>query len=52
MSQITGAGNGMGGCRLDLEIRAGPAPGPTAKRLRAVLTDLAIEECATVNASD
>lgn len=52
MSQITGAGYGMGGCRLDLEIGAGLAPGPATKQLRAVLTDLGIEECATVNVSD
>ncbi|MFD8001291.1 hypothetical protein [Streptomyces mirabilis] len=42
----------MRGCHLDLEIGAGLAPGPAAERLRAVLTDLGIEECATVNVND
>ncbi|MFJ8020369.1 hypothetical protein [Streptomyces sp. NPDC096311] len=51
-SETTGAGNGRGRCHLDLEIGAGLAPGPAAERLRAVLTGLGIESCATVNVSD
>ncbi|GHD63792.1 hypothetical protein GCM10010317_061120 [Streptomyces mirabilis] len=42
----------MGRCHLDLEIGADLALGPVAERLRAVLTDLGIEGCATVNVSD
>ncbi|MCT9005580.1 hypothetical protein [Streptomyces rhizosphaerihabitans] len=49
--EITGAGSGMGRCHLDLEIEAGVAPGAATERLRAVLTDLGIEEYASFEVS-
>ena len=50
--EITGAGSGMGRCHLDLEIEASVDPEAALDRLRGVLSDLGIEEHATLNVSD
>lgn len=50
--EVTGAGSGMGRCHLDLEIDASTDPETALNRLRGVLSDLGIEEHATLNISD
>ncbi|GAA1940808.1 hypothetical protein [Kitasatospora viridis] len=49
--EVTGAGSGMGRCHLDLEIEPGLDRDRALDRLRGVLTDLGVEEYATLNVS-
>ncbi|WP_037608725.1 hypothetical protein [Streptacidiphilus rugosus] len=49
--EVTGAGSGMGQCHLDLEIAEDSDPAATLERLRAVLSELGVADCATVNVS-
>ncbi|MET8956527.1 hypothetical protein ACWEO4_35445 [Streptomyces sp. NPDC004393] len=49
----TGAGSGMGRCHLDVEIEAATLdPVLALDQLRAVLAELGVEACATLNVSD
>ncbi|MER6735858.1 hypothetical protein [Streptomyces puniciscabiei] len=50
--EVTGAGSGMGRCHLDLEIAAGSDPAAALERLRAVLSELGVADCATLNVSE
>ncbi|MFI6650019.1 hypothetical protein ACIBI8_20695 [Streptomyces sp. NPDC050529] len=50
--EVTGAGSGMGRCHLDLEIVDGPDTTAALERLRAVLSDLGVADCATLNVSE
>ncbi|MGW2502743.1 hypothetical protein ACWCXL_16865 [Streptomyces sp. NPDC001588] len=47
--EVTGAGSGMGRCHLDLEIVEGLTTTVALARLRAVLSDLGVADCATLN---
>lgn len=47
--EVTGAGGGLGRCHLDLEIAAGADMTAALARLRAVLSELGVADCATVN---
>lgn len=49
--EVTGAGSGMGRCHLDLEIK-GSDPTAALKRLRAVLSDLGVADCATLKVGE
>jgi hypothetical protein len=49
--EITGAGNGMGRCHLDLEITGGLDATVALERLRGVLSELGVAEYATLNVS-
>ncbi|OLZ58515.1 hypothetical protein [Amycolatopsis keratiniphila] len=48
--EVTGAGSGMGRCHLDLEIVEDTTA--ALERLRAVLSDLGVADCATLNVSE
>ncbi|GAA3887620.1 hypothetical protein ACWDR2_36250 [Streptomyces sp. NPDC003631] len=50
--EVTGAGSGMGRCHLDLEIVEGLTTTVALARLRAVLSDLGVADCATLNVSE
>ncbi|MGW9025421.1 hypothetical protein ACWGQ5_14540 [Streptomyces sp. NPDC055722] len=50
--EVTGAGSGMGRCHLDLEIVEGSDTTAALERLRAVLSDLGVADCATLNVSE
>ncbi|MFD7111775.1 hypothetical protein ACFWAF_16435 [Streptomyces microflavus] len=50
--EITGAGSGLGCCHLDLEIAEGSDTTGALERLRAVLAELGVVHCATVNVSE
>jgi hypothetical protein len=50
--KVTGAGSGMGRCHLDLEIVEGSDTTAALERLRAVLSDLEVADCATLNISE
>ncbi|MEU7062047.1 hypothetical protein [Streptomyces sp. NPDC046197] len=50
--EVTGAGSGMGRCHLDLEIVEGSDATAALERLRAVLSDLGVANCATLNVSE
>ncbi|WP_406099745.1 hypothetical protein [Streptomyces sp. NBC_01013] len=50
--QVTGAGSGMGRCHLDLEIAQGSDTTAALERLRVVLSELGVADCATVNVSE
>ncbi|MGA5558901.1 hypothetical protein [Streptomyces lavendulocolor] len=50
--EVTGAGSGMGRCHLDLEIAEGLGTTAALERLRAVLSDLGVADCATLNVSE
>ncbi|MFD8508373.1 hypothetical protein ACFYYI_29275 [Streptomyces sp. NPDC002387] len=47
--EVTGAGSGMGRCHLDLEIVESLTTTVALARLRAVLSDLGVADCATLN---
>ncbi|MDF6023021.1 hypothetical protein [Streptomyces sp. JH34] len=47
--EVTGAGSGLGRCHLDLEIAEGSDTTEALRRLRAVLLELGIADCATLN---
>ncbi|MGW2935573.1 hypothetical protein ACWDA7_27795 [Streptomyces sp. NPDC001156] len=49
--EVTGAGSGTGRCHLDLEIVEGSDTTAALERLRAVLSDLGVADCATLNVS-
>ncbi|WP_261989092.1 hypothetical protein, partial [Streptomyces sp. wa22] len=53
--EIIGAGSGMGRCHLDLEIEGDSETTATTaalERLRAVLSDLGVSNCAALNVSE
>ncbi|MFC1402214.1 hypothetical protein [Streptacidiphilus cavernicola] len=50
--EVTGAGSGMGRCHLDLEIAEGSDASAALERLRAVLSELGVADCATLNVSE
>ncbi len=50
--EVTGAGSGMGRCHLDLEIAEGSDTTAALERLRAVLSELGVADCATLNVSE
>ncbi|MER6075641.1 hypothetical protein ABT187_44130 [Streptomyces sp. NPDC001817] len=50
--EVTGAGSGMDRCHLDLEIAEGSHPAAALERLRAVLSELGVAYCATLNVSE
>lgn len=50
--EVTGAGSSMGRCHLDLEIAEGSDPAAALERLRAVLSELGVADCATLNVSE
>ncbi|MEY9876990.1 hypothetical protein ABH931_006512 [Streptacidiphilus sp. MAP12-33] len=52
--EVTGAGSGMGRCHLDLEIGIAEDSDTTAapERLRAVLSELGVADCATLTVSE
>ncbi|MFC1406952.1 MULTISPECIES: hypothetical protein [Streptacidiphilus] len=50
--EVTGAGSGMGRCHLDLEIEEDSDPAAALDRLRAVLSELGVVDCATLNVSE
>ncbi|MER6121949.1 hypothetical protein ABT173_04495 [Streptomyces sp. NPDC001795] len=50
--EVTGAGSGMDRCHLDLEIVEGSDTTAALERLRAVLSDLGVADCATSNVSE
>lgn len=50
--EVTGAGSGMGRCHLDLDIAEDSEPAAALARLRAVLSELGVSECATLNVSE
>ncbi|MET7370268.1 hypothetical protein ABZS61_31225 [Streptomyces sp. NPDC005566] len=50
--EVTGAGSGRGRCHLDLEIAEDSDPAAALDRLRAVLSELGVSECATLNVSE
>ncbi|MFF3918543.1 hypothetical protein ACFYZB_34790 [Streptomyces sp. NPDC001852] len=50
--EVTGAGSGMGRCHLDLGIAEGSDPAAALERLRAVLSELGVADCATLNVSE
>ncbi|MFD8030611.1 hypothetical protein ACFV3F_17995 [Streptomyces sp. NPDC059717] len=50
--EVTGAASGMGRCHLDLEIVEGLTTTVALARLRAVLSDLGVADCATLNVSE
>ena len=50
--EVTGAGSGLGRCHLDLEVAEGTDTAEALERLRAVLYELGVEDCATVNVSE
>lgn len=47
--EVTGAGSGMGPCHLDVEVVEGSDTTAALERLRAVLSDLGVADCATLN---
>ncbi|MFG3063427.1 hypothetical protein ACGFYM_33320 [Streptomyces sp. NPDC048231] len=47
--EVTGAGSGMGRCHLDLEFVESLTTTVALARLRAVLSDLGVADCATLN---
>jgi hypothetical protein len=49
---VTGAGSGMGRCHLDLAIAEDSDPAVALERLRAVLSELGVADCATLNVSE
>ncbi|MET7566855.1 hypothetical protein ABZS95_43790 [Streptomyces sp. NPDC005479] len=50
--EVTGAGSGMGRCHLDLEIAEDSDPAAALERLRAVLSELGVADCATLNVNE
>ncbi|MEZ0069276.1 hypothetical protein ABIA32_005320 [Streptacidiphilus sp. MAP12-20] len=50
--EVTGGGSGMGRCHLDLEIAEDSDPAAALDRLRSVLSELRVSECATLNVSE
>ncbi|MEU6265643.1 hypothetical protein [Saccharopolyspora shandongensis] len=50
--EVTGAGSGMGRCHLDLEIAEGPDTTAALQRLRAVLSELGVADCGTLNVGE
>ncbi|MEU1089954.1 hypothetical protein ACFYPN_07940 [Streptomyces sp. NPDC005576] len=50
--EVTGAGSGMGRCHLDFEVAEDSDPAAAMERLRAVLSELGVSECATLNVSE
>lgn len=50
--EVTGAGGGLGRCHLDLEIVPGSDPTAALERLRAVLSELGVADCATVTVGE
>ncbi|MFD8720028.1 hypothetical protein ACFV2H_18935 [Streptomyces sp. NPDC059629] len=49
--EITGAGNGMGRCHLDLEIEETVDRDVALERVRSVLAGLGVQEYASLNVS-
>ncbi|MEV0649362.1 hypothetical protein AB0I28_29310 [Phytomonospora sp. NPDC050363] len=49
--EVSGAGGGMGRCHLDLEIAASSDPTAALERIRAVLSGLGVDDCATLTVS-
>jgi hypothetical protein len=52
--EVTGAGSGIAGhgirrCHLDLEIAEDSEPAAALDRLRTVLSELGVADCATLN---
>ncbi|MCP2339052.1 hypothetical protein [Actinomadura rupiterrae] len=50
--EVTGAGSGMGRCHLDLEIADGSDASAALERLSAVLSELGVADCASLNVSE
>ncbi|MFE0374437.1 hypothetical protein ACFW1M_02410 [Streptomyces inhibens] len=50
--EVMGAGSGMGGCHLDLEIAESLDTTAALERLQGVLAELGVAGCATLNVSE
>jgi hypothetical protein len=50
--EVTGAGSGRGRCHLDLEVAESSDPAAALERLRPVLAELGVADCATLNVSE
>jgi hypothetical protein len=50
--EVTGAGSGMGRCHLDLELVGGSDTTAALERVRAVLSELGVADCATLSVSE